>query len=295
MKNENLKGDLLAFVTVSIWAGWMIITRLGVKSHLSPFDITFLRFTTAGLIFLPLTIRNWKKISAAPKGILLLMLLGAGAPYVLVSALGFSHAPASHGILIPGTMPLWVALLSALIFKERFSKLRVLGYFFIFLGILFKLGLSLQLGWAWLSFDLYFLLAAILWAVYTVSNRKANLDALTATAWVTSGSAFFLLIPYWYYQSQFPHALNWKGSLLQIFYQGILTSIVSLITYNQAIKKIGASRTSAFAALVPAMVTLLAYPILDEVPSFKDFIFVALMTLGVILASNLMAQKKFVD
>ncbi len=292
MQNKNLQGYLLAFITVSIWAGWMIITRYGVKTDLSPFDITFLRFTSAGILFLPLAIKSRKKILKTPKILLLLMLMGAGAPYVLVSAMGFRHAPASHGILIPGTMPLWVALLSIFLFKEKFSTARIIGYCLILLGILFKLRLSMQQGLSWVLVDGYFLFAAILWATYTVSNRKAKLDAMAATAWVASGSAFFSWIPYLYYQHQFPHHLDLRGSVLQIFYQGILTSIVSLITYNKAIEKIGASKTSAFAALVPALVTLLAFPFLDEKPTLQDFFFVACMTLGVLFASNLLSKRK---
>lgn len=290
MLSKNLKGDLLAFVTVSIWAGWMIITRLGVQSSLSPFDITFLRFTTAGILFLPFAIKSRKQIFQTPKLLLFLMLLGAGAPYVLISAIGFQHAPASHGILIPGTMPLWVALLSVFLFKEKFSGLRLLGYALIFLGILFKLGSSFLKSWELVGVDSYFLLAAILWAIYTVSKRKSNLNAMAATAWVTSGSALALIIPYYLYQYRFPHALNLTGSALQIFYQGILTSIVSLITYNKAIDLIGASRTSAFAALVPVMVTLLAYPLLGESADARDLIFVCCMTLGVIFASKLSSK-----
>ena len=221
------------------------------------------------------------------------MLIGAGAPYVLISAIGFKYAPASHGILIPGTMPLWVALLSLFLFKEKFSGWRLLGYGLIFLGILYKLGSSLLMGMDWVLVDGYFLFAAILWAIYTVSNRKSHLSPLAATAWITSGTAFFMLIPYLYYQSRFPHSLDLMGSLTQIVYQGIFTSIVSLITYNKAIEIIGASRTSAFAALVPAMVTLLAYPILDEKPTLRDLAFVACMTLGVLLASNLISKKSF--
>ena len=175
MRSETMKGDLLAFITVSIWAGWMIITRLGVQSQLSPFDITFLRFTTAGILFLPFAIRSRRQILKTPKLLLFLMLLGAGTPYVLLSAFGFQHAPASHGILIPGTMPLWVALLSLILFKEKFSGWRLVGYLLILLGILFKLGSSFLKGWDLVGVDTYFLLAAILWAIYTVSNRKSNL------------------------------------------------------------------------------------------------------------------------
>ncbi len=291
MKNENLKGYLLALVTVSIWAGWMIVTRLGMKTDLTAMDVTFLRFTTAGLLLFPLAYKNRKQIFKTPFWILGLMLLGAGAPYVLVSALGFHSSPASHGILIPGTMPLWVALLSSLFFKERFSKARLWGYAFIFVGMIFKLTLSFEQGWTSLLFDGYFIFASILWAIYTLSSRKANMDPFTATAWVTTGSALALVLPYLFYQIQYPHSLNLNKSLVQIFYQGILTSIVSLITFNKAVKLIGASSTSAFAALVPALVTLLAIPFLDETPQFKDFIFIGLMTLGVLLASGLISKK----
>jgi len=289
--HSKSRGFLLAFVTVSIWAGWIIVTRLGVKNQLSPFDITFLRFTTAGILLFPIAYKNRTKFFKTPKTLLLFMLLGAGAPYVAVSALGFRTAPASHGILIPGTMPLWVAFLSHFFFKEKFGDLRLGGYTLIFCGMLLKLHSSSLESLEILFHDTYFLFAAILWAIYTIANRKAGLSPLVAASWVTVGSCLSLLPFYLIYQWQNPHPLQIQGALLQIFYQGILTSIVSLITYNYASQTIGVSRTSAFAALIPAMVTLLAIPFLEEVPKTQDLIFIALMTVGVLLASNILVKK----
>jgi len=287
----KFRGFLFAFITVTIWAGWIIVTRLGTRSNLSPLDITFLRFTTAGILLFPIAFKNRAKILQTPKTLLFFMLLGAGAPYVAVSALGFRTAPASHGILIPGTMPLWVALLSHFFFKEKFGDLRLGGYTLILCGMLLKLHSSSIEGLEIFFHDTYFLFAAILWAIYTMANRKAGLSPLVAASWVTVGSCLSLLPFYLIYQWQNPYPLQFHGALLQILYQGILTSIVSLITYNYASQTIGVSRSSAFAALIPAMVTALAIPFLGEEPTIQDLVFVGLMTVGVLLASNVLVKK----
>jgi drug/metabolite transporter (DMT)-like permease len=51
--SEYLRGALYATAAVSIWAGWVVAARLGVKTSLTPWDITAIRFSVAGLILLP--------------------------------------------------------------------------------------------------------------------------------------------------------------------------------------------------------------------------------------------------
>ena len=81
---------------------------------------------------------------------------------------------------------------------------------------------------------------------------------------------------------------NWQPVLFQGVYQGILTAVMALISYNAAIRILGASRAGAFIPLVPVLSTLLAIPVLGEVPSVMEVLGVFGVSFGVLLASGVL-------
>src|ERR1700710_3328267 len=50
---QYLRGSLYGLAAVSIWSGWIVVARLGLRTSLDPWDIAALRFGVAGLILLP--------------------------------------------------------------------------------------------------------------------------------------------------------------------------------------------------------------------------------------------------
>ena len=50
---EYTRGALYGLAAVSIWAGWIVVARLGLRTSLTPWDIAALRFGVAGLLLLP--------------------------------------------------------------------------------------------------------------------------------------------------------------------------------------------------------------------------------------------------
>ena len=290
-KSQSMKGYIFAFLTMVIWSGWMIISRMGLKSELTPFDVTFLRFTSAGLIMLPIALKNLHLITRKNWLGLLLMVVGAGAPYLIVTSYGFKNAPASHGLLTPCSMTLIVAILSYFILNERITKVKFVGYILILCGIVFKF--SADYSGSIDTADLYFLAGGILWSIYTVQNKRLRfLSAIVATSFVASFSMILLIIPYAIYQLNNPHPLPIIPAISQIIYQGIFTSIISLIMYNRALLIIGAAQSSSFAAINPVLVMALAIPFLGEYPNHNDIIFAGLMSSGVFLASGIIKLRK---
>jgi len=55
--------------------------------------------------------------------------------------------------------------------------------------------------------------------------------------------------------------------MVQVIFQGIVVTIISLVLYGRAVAVLGASGGSAFGALVPALSALLAIPLLGEWPT----------------------------
>jgi drug/metabolite transporter (DMT)-like permease len=69
------------------------------------------------------------------------IIVGQGAPYVLVASLGLRFAPAADlGSLSPGCMPIFVALIAATILEERPSTTQKYGLSLILVGALIMIG-----------------------------------------------------------------------------------------------------------------------------------------------------------
>lgn len=271
-----------------IWAGWMAVTRLGVTTNLGVWDLTALRFGIGGLILLPVFLRARRRILAVPWPALAGMAVGAGAPYVLVLALGMTFAPAAHaGALVPGTLPMFTALLSVLILGETVSGRRRIGLALIIAGALTVAGLGLLTGWPHeTQGHVLFLCGAVMWATFTVSMRFAALRPIEAAS-VVSVASLVVVLPL-YLTVLEPRILQapMEEVLLQALFQGVLAGVVALVFYGRAVATLGAARGAVFAALVPVLVPLLAVPIVGESPAPGDLAGILLVTVGVFLASG---------
>ncbi len=120
-KPQYLRGAIYAVSAVSIWAGWIVVMRLGVTTTLTASDLTALRFGVAGLILLPIVFRRGIALERLGWIGFIALAVGGGAPMVLAVGIGLLYAPAVHGgTLFPGVMPLFVALLATIILGEPF-------------------------------------------------------------------------------------------------------------------------------------------------------------------------------
>ena len=290
-RSTYISGALWGLFAISIWVGWILLTRHGVTTSLSPYDITALRFACAGLLLLPIVVRRGVAIKTVGLPLLFVICFGAGVPYVLIASGGLQFAPAAHaGALVPGTMPLWAALLAMVFLHEKISGMRRIGLMMIPVGIVIFVGLGLTdfaLGY-WRG-HLLFLTAAVCWASFTVAMRRASSKGLTplhAAAIVSVVSAAWYLPVYAFF---LPHRIaeaSWSVIAVQTIYQGVFVSIISLFAYAKAVSILGASLGASFASLVPVLAMLAAIPLLGEVPAPADYFGIAAVTIGVFLSSG---------
>lgn len=276
---------------ISIWVGWILLTRYGVTTTLSPYDITALRFACAGLLLAPVVYRRGWGIRQVGIMKWLVIVCCAGVPYVLIASSGLQFAPAAHaGALVPGTMPLWAALLAMLFLKEKITGVRKLGLMLIPVGIVIFVGAGLTdfASGNWRG-HLLFLTAAMTWASFTVAMRSAGQSGFTplqAAAVVSVVSAVVYLPVYLLF---LPHRIMEAplGPIItQTIYQGIFVSIISLFAYARSVAILGASLGASFASLVPVLAMLTAIPLLGEWPKASDYIGIAAITFGVFLSSG---------
>ena len=282
--------------TVSIWGAWIVLTRRAVTHSLSLAAIGVLRMTAPTILLAPAI---WRAGIFARGRIvpLIFCIIGAGTPFVLLTATGMQYASsADFAALVPGTMPLFVALISALFFKERMGWLRAAGFACCSAGVFAIAGRSLAAADAHTSFGhLLLLWASLNYAGYTLGFRASGLTPIEATGIVAFWS-LLMILPF----GALPvieavRAGHLREVLFQAALQGVFSGIIALVAFNTGIDRLGASKGAAFVALVPAVATLLAIPILGEWPDVAAIVGVATTSLGVLLASGILARAETGD
>jgi drug/metabolite transporter (DMT)-like permease len=212
----------------------------------------------------------------------------AGPGFSLAAFTALKFAPAAHaGVLMPGTLPLWTAILSVLVLGARLTSRQAASLALILAGIALigwdTLG-DLASGTAppaqWIG-DLLFMAASFSWAIYTVLARRWSVAPLTAAAivCVVSGVGYMPI-----YLLALPVTLlaapAWEIAV-QALLQGIVSTIFTLIMFTRAAQALGAPTLTIFTALVPALVAVLAVPLLGETLSLFAALGAGLVVAGI--------------
>jgi drug/metabolite transporter (DMT)-like permease len=284
---EYVHGALFGLAAVSIWSGNIVVAGVGLRSNLTPWDISAIRFSVAGIVLLPYLVRRGLAFDSLGCIGLAALVLG-GAPTVLLANAGLLFAPAAHaGALFPGVMPLMVAVLAAAILKEAFTSQKTAGLVLIIAGVIGTVwGAGGTIGGSQNIGHLLFLASALAFGCYTVAMRRARLDGLHAAALSAVGSMLLYLPPYAIVAGAVIVEASPGDVALQALVQGLLTAVISYLVYGRAVGILGASSGAAFAASCPATTALMAIPILGEWPSAVDWLAIGLISIGVYVASG---------
>lgn len=286
--SEYIRGALYGLAAVTIWASWILAVRLGIRTSLTPWDITAIRFGVAGMILLPYLLKTGLAVDRLGWVGVVAIVCGGGAPMVLVAYSGLLFAPAAHAAsLYTACIPLLVAILAAVILGEPFTVAKRIGLALIVTGVLGivwgaggTIGTQQNIGHA------MFICAGMLCACYTVAMRKARLGGLHAAAIAAVGSLITYLPVHVILFGTALFDAPWPDIAVQAFVHGVLVAVISLLCYGRAVSLLGASNGSVFAALCPAITALVAIPILGEWPATSDWIAMLLISGGVYIASG---------
>ncbi|MEO1000612.1 MAG: DMT family transporter [Pseudomonadota bacterium] len=275
-------------VTVAIWASFLVAVRAAASTALGPVEVGILRFGVGALLFAPV----WLRRGPLPGGVSLRhavpIALGGGFFFILLLAAGARFAPvADVGVFAPSMLPVYVAVLAMVVLGEKLGPSRLLGLGLILLGAVAVGGyeaIANSGDGAWRG-HLLISLGAMGWAVYTIAFRASGMRALDAAAMITLWSALAfgalaLFVPVSFAE------VERSTLLIQILFQGVLSGFVATFTYGYAMEHLGATRVTAFAALVPVLSALGGWVILDEPIGWVKSGGIVIVTLGVALATG---------
>jgi len=287
-------GVASGLVVVLCWAGWVVATRFAVTTHLRPSDIAFLRYLVASLLLTPVLVRRGFGLRQIGVRRTAVLVCGAGLPFVLVSATGMKFAPASDvGAVMIGTMPVFVAVFSALVDRERFDRVRVIGFLAVVAGIvgIAAHGLFDFHSGAWRG-HILFLVGAAMFAVYTVTFRRSGLSPWHAAAIVNFYSLLLIAPLYFFVFGARLLSAAPIDMFTQAVMQGVVSAIVALFFYGEAVRRLGASQAAVFGSFTPVVAALLGMLLLGELPSRLTWLAIVVVSAGVVLASGGLARRR---
>ncbi|MFZ5582698.1 MAG: DMT family transporter [Pseudomonadota bacterium] len=264
MDNQHLRrGYFYAALTVAVWSGFILVSRLGGKSPLTAWDVTALRFGTAALILLPVWLWRRPRLNFSWRMVILAVTGGCG--YGVLVYAGFKLTSAAHGaVLLPGMLPFLVALMAWLVLGERPSPQRWLGLVGIAAGIACLATDSFGSSVGDWRGDLLILASSLSWAIYTVLVRRWQVAPWDATLGVGLVSAALYLPVYVLWLPHNLAAASLSTIVLQAAYQGVLAVIVAMMFFMRAVAILGPTKVGTLMALIPAIAGTAAAPLLGE-------------------------------
>ena len=288
-KNKVLLFHLITAAVVTIWGVTFVSTKVLLQHGLGPMDIMFYRFVIAYCCILAISHKrlwanNWKDE-------LMLMLSGltGGTLYFIAENNALRISQASNVALLVCTTPIFTALLANWIFKEPLRKNMMIGSFIALIGV----GLVVFSGSVILQInplgDFLSIMAALMWAIYCLILKP--LGNRYSTTFITrkvfiysilSVMVYFLFDPLMMDVEVLTHPIV----LLNLFFLGIVASMLCFIAWNAAVKVLGPSRTANYIYVQPMSTLVLSSIILSEVITLTSLIGAACIIGGVYLAEK---------
>jgi drug/metabolite transporter (DMT)-like permease len=292
LRNKTrLLGILSACTVVLIWSGWIVSSRWGITTHFSPIDLTWLRFATATVITLPLSLRySWKTL---PLRKALIISMGCGFPYVWLVYFALQLIPSANAsVLINGFLPIATGVIAVLFLGTRITKVTLVFIVIIIFSSFLTALKPDTFSSAYVLGVALLVLASTILAIYMIAVKAWDIAIRDIMAWVPLINTIILL-PFWLAYSkgiEFLMALPTANLLFHVVYQGLIVSVLALFLFSFAIKAIGAFATSLFMALVPTVTALIAMRCCNELPTVAQWLGITLCSLSLIgycfLSSN---------
>jgi drug/metabolite transporter (DMT)-like permease len=283
-----------ALIAVIFWGISFVATKAALQA-VSPVTLIFTRFFI-GTLFLLLAARALPPRDAWRE--LLVMGLVGVFIHQMLQAFALTMTTAVHTGWLIGVIPIWSAILSALILKERFGWRKVLGIVGGFAGALLVISRGeLNAGVLQLPStkgDLLILLSTVNWAVYSIIGHR-TIRRIGPTRATTGAflAGVLMLAPFFIAQQgwrELPRVTpaGWGA----ILFLGIGCSGLGYLFWYGALERIEVSRVAALLYLEPLVTFATAVALLHEPVNAIAVIGGLLVMLSVILTSGIRSETK---
>ena len=298
----TLPTALLLSVPPLMWAGNAVVGSLAAEL-IPPMTLNFLRWLIAFFILLPIAwqiLHPSSTLWPAWRRYVLLGFLGVGC-YNALMYLALHTSTALNVTLVGASVPVWMLLIGTLFFKQRISRLQLIGSLLSIVGVMVMLSRGDLARLAQIQFvagDFYMVLASIAWAFYSWLLVKPAENQPSDPPNIRSDWAVFLM-------AQMVFGLGWAGlfaggewalTTAQISWGWPLLAVLLFVAVGPAIlayrcwgvgvQRVGPAMASFFANLTPLIAALLSAAFLGELPQLYHAAAFVLVVGGIVVSSR---------
>lgn len=296
MENKNTTGHLSALLTIIIWGTTFISTKV-LLADFRPVEILFFRFIMGLFALLAVYPHQLKRTTVRQE----LAFAAAGlcgiCLYYLLENIALTYTMASNVGVIISIAPFFTAILSHLFMKEE--KLRAnffLGFVVAMIGI-FLISFNGSRFEVNPVGDLLALLAALIWACYSVLTKKISsygYNTILTTRRVFCYGVLFMTPALFLFDFElgFARFAN-PVYLFNIVYLGLGASALCFVTWNFSVKVLGAVKTSIYIYMVPVITIVTSVLILKEPITVLSVIGTLLTMIGLFLSEY--SGKRYIN
>ena len=283
---------LLLSITAMCWAGNAIVGRLAA-GHIPPVTLSFLRWSFAFLLILPLAwrhlVQDWPAIRSK-LGVMVTLSLSGIACFNTLQYWALEHTQALNTLLLQSAGPLIVAVWSLILLGVRLTLAQAVGILLSLMGVLLIILQGDLIALSNIRFnkgDLIFIMALVIFGFYSVMTlKRPAIHSLSFVAF-TFGCGAACLIPLWIWELISRPVMRLDANnLLSLFYVAVFPSTLAYLCFNRGVQLIGANRAAPFFHLVPVFGAAMAIAFLGERPQLFHIVGFALVLTGVYVASR---------
>ncbi len=257
-QQKSLAWILLAVLTL-IWGTSFILIKRSLQSF-DAAEVGALRMLTAGLVLLPLAFKNYKNVKGKNWGLLFVVgFLGSFIPAFLFAKAETNLDSSLAGVLNALT-PIFVLIVGALFFYQKFTKPQVAGVIIGFLGTLFLvLAGSQEANTTHNFYALLVVLATLFYGLNAnvIKFKVKGLNALTITSislGMTIPISLLFLLFFTDVTTQIIEQPEARISLLYVSILGVMSTAIAMALFNKLIQ----IATPIFASSVTYLIPIIA-------------------------------------
>ena len=281
MKNQFNKqyqiGALLAITASFIWSGNFIVSRYAINLA-GPASLAFMRWIIATIFMLPFAYKNlkneWPLFKANKAYFFWMGLIGFSVYNTLIYTAGHFTTAINMALIGSVIHPIVATVLAAIFVNEKLHWKNIAGIVLGLFGIVFlitKGQMTSITNFRFSTGDLWMVAAGICFGTYNVFVRKKPVGiSSNSFLFVLFAIGAILLLPFSIYESIYVQPVVYNLHFLYVvLYLGIGNSTISYFFWNNAIHKLGASKTALFGTLIPLLSSIEAVWLLNE--KFTNF------------------------
>ena len=292
-KKNNLAYFLLVLTTI-FWSGNFIVGKAASIYEIPPFSLNFYRWFFAGLILMPLTIKELlHKRKYIFENLGFFMILGITSITIFNSIVYYSlyYTQVISGVLMISTIPVWIIFISSILKIEKTNIFQIIGVALSLTGVIFiitKADIDLIKNLDFNKGDLTMVIAMFSWALYSslLKKKKYEISQISLLQVVIITGLVFLT-PVYFIEMNMGNVIKLgKPFYLTLTYVVLFPGLASFFFWIKGIGIIGANRAGAFLHLMPIFGAIMAMIIFDEKFMFYHFLGAIFIIAGITLSNK---------